>query len=39
LLPVIVVAGAPATNSDDPHTAEFDHVAEVFQTAVGLSLR
>src|SRR5579863_6506464 len=33
-VPVMVVDEAPATNSEDPHTAEFAHVADVFQTAV-----
>ena len=31
--------GAPTTNCDAPHTAEFDHVAEVFHTTPGLSFR
>ena len=39
LVPVVVVEGAPETNSDDPHTAEFDQVAEVFQTDVVSALR
>src|SRR5579863_3239495 len=29
-VPVMVVDEAPATNSEDPHTAEFAHVADVF---------
>lgn len=39
LLVAVAAAGAPETNWDDPHTAAFDHVDDVFQTAVGLSLR
>src|SRR5579871_3989058 len=39
LEPLMVDDGAPATNCCDPHTAAFDHVDEVFQTAVELSLR
>src|SRR5579863_6926353 len=39
LVPVMVVDDAPATNSEDPHTAEFAHVADVFHTAVELSDR
>jgi hypothetical protein len=35
----VVEEGAPVTNWDDPQTAAFDQVADVFQTAVGLSLR
>ena len=35
----IVDAGAPTTNWDVPHTAAFDQVDDVFQTAVELSLR
>jgi len=39
LLPVMVEEGAPTTNWEVPHTAAFDQVDEVFQTAVELSLR
>jgi hypothetical protein len=35
----MLVDCAPATNSEDPHTAEFDHAADVFHTAVELSFR
>src|ERR1700733_12028222 len=37
--PVMVELGTPLTNSDDPHTAELAHVADVFQTAEGSSVR
>ena len=36
-VPDMVGDGAPATNCDDPHTAEFAQVADVFQTAEGSS--
>lgn len=39
LLPLNVVAGAPVLNWDDPQTAAFDHIEDVFHTALGLSLR
>src|SRR5215831_10887625 len=38
-LPDIAEAGAPTRNCCDPHTAVFDHVLDVFHTAVELSLR
>ena len=35
----VVDGEAPVTNCEVPHTAAFDHVEEVFHTAIELSLK